>query len=104
MEYRVKKLKESILIKVIGPINKNAKYSARSFLEPFLDGRFTNITLDIDNLENDREIVCHIGLVNSFKKAIDQVGGKLFLKVERSSIRKYLHKTGMDRLFYLISS
>ena len=103
MEYRISKLKESILIKVVGPFNKKAVHSVSTFLEPLLSGNFTNITLDIDNLEDEREIVFHLGLVNAFKKAIDQVGGKLSVRAERSSIRKYMDKTGMNRIFYLIN-
>jgi anti-anti-sigma regulatory factor len=103
MEYRISKLKESILIKVLGPFNKNAVHSVSTFLEPFLSGNSTRITLDIDNLKDEREIVFHLGLVNAFKKAIDQVGGKLTVRAESSCIRSYLNKTGMDRIFFLIN-
>ncbi|MFH0976379.1 MAG: hypothetical protein V1874_11415 [Spirochaetota bacterium] len=104
MEYKISKITDSIVIKVMGPFNKNAVHSVSTFLKPFLNGNSTDITLDIDNLEDEREIVFHIGLVNAFKKAIEQVGGKLSVRAERSSVRKYLSNTGIDRIFYLINS
>ncbi len=99
MEYRISFMEDSILIKVLGSFNRNAIHSVGSFLKPFLKGISTKITLDIDGLKDEREIVFHFGLVNAFRKEIDQAGGKLYVRTSRPVVRKYLAKTGLDKIF-----
>jgi anti-anti-sigma regulatory factor len=99
MEYRISIVNDSILIKVLGPFNKTAVYSAGVFLKPLLKGVSTKITMDIDDLKDEREMVFHMGLVNAFRKVIDQVGGKLFVKTDKPAVREYLRSTGLDKIF-----
>lgn len=99
MEYRISIINDSVLIKVLRPFSKYAIYSASSFLKPFMKGVSTKITLDIDDIIDGRDMVFHLGLVNAFRKEIDQAGGKLFIKTDKPDVRKYLRKTGLDRIF-----
>lgn len=99
MEYRISIINDSLLIKVLGPFNKSAIHSAGIFLKPLLESISSKITMDIDDLEDERDMVFHIGLVNAFRKEIDQAGGKLFVKTDKPSVRKYLRSTGLDRIF-----
>lgn len=99
MEYRVYMTSDSISIKVMGPFNKNAIYSAGQFMKSLLNGAPARVTLDIDDLQDEREMIFHMGLVNAFKKEIDRAGGKLLVKTEKQSLRRYLRNTGMDRIF-----
>jgi hypothetical protein len=99
MEYKISSLKDSVLIKVLGPLNRNAIYSVSTFIKPFLKGASTKITLDVDGLEDEKEMVFHLGLINAFKKEIDQAGGKLTVMADRASIKKYLKATRLNKLF-----
>jgi anti-anti-sigma regulatory factor len=99
MEYRISVINDSILIKVLGPFSKYAIYSAKTLLKPILKNVSKKIILDISDLKNIKEMVFHLGLVNAFKKEIDQAGGKLFIKTDEPVVHKYLQKTGLDRIF-----
>ncbi len=99
MEYRISLLEDSVLIKVLGTLNRNAVYSVSSFIRPFLKGTKTKITLDVDDLEDEKEMVFHFGLINAFKKEIDQAGGKLTVRAGRERVKKYLRSTRLDKLF-----
>ena len=99
MEYKITKQKDSILIKVFGPFSKNAINLAGVFLQPILINISKKIILDIGDLNEAREMIFHFGLVNSFRKEIDQAGGELFVKTHDPVMKKYLYNTGLGRLF-----
>ena len=99
MEYRISKQNDSILVKVLGPFSKNAINMAGVFLKPILINVSRKIILDISELKEAREMIFHFGLINAFKKEIEQAGGELFVKTNETVMQKYLHNTGLYRLF-----
>jgi len=99
LNYSVLEKEENTEIKVSGKICKAAVLSSGNFIRSLIEKGTTSITLDIDGLEDDREMIYHVALINSFKKASDYAGGDFVLVSNRSSVRKYLSKTGLERLF-----
>jgi len=102
LEYRVTTLKTHVNIKVIGPFIKNSMYTVSTFLKPFLQNADPIFYLDIDDLENDKEVIFYLGLINAFKKEIEQAGGVLFVKAGRPSIEKFFQKSRLDKIFNMI--
>jgi len=102
MEYRISTIDDYTLIKVLGPFNRNAIHSVSKFLKPFLKGNSRKITLDIDNLVNEKDMVFHVGLLNAFRKEIDQAGGTMQVQAENVSLRQYLSAMRLDRIFTLL--
>jgi anti-anti-sigma factor len=102
MEYRISKKNDSVHITVLGPLNRNAVHSVSGFIRPFLKGGSTNISIDIDDLKDEHDMVFNIGLINAFKKEIEQAGGHMRLKSKSRILKNYLNQTGMGRLFGII--
>jgi anti-anti-sigma regulatory factor len=99
LNYSVLEKEENTEVKVSGKICKAAVLSSGSFIRSLIEKGAANITLDIDGLEDEREMIYHVALINSFKKASDYAGGDFVLVSNRSSVRKYLSRTGLERLF-----
>mgnify|MGYP001315091161 CR=1 FL=1 len=99
MNYTISKMNDHTLIKVSGRVNGKTVISAGSFINE-LDIIFPEtIILDVDGLEDEREMFYHVALINSFKKQVELAGGILKIRANRLSIRKYLGITGLKKLF-----
>ncbi len=99
MEYRISILNDALLIKVLGPLNRKAVYTVGALIRPLVTGHSPRIILDVEGLEYEKEMVYHLGLINAFKKEIEQAGGSFTLAAGRNRITKYLRMAGLDKLF-----
>jgi len=104
MEYRISKTGDTTTIFVSGYLNRNAKYRVSTFLKPLLNRKPLTIVLDVDGLEDEKDITYHAGLVIAFKKEIDQAGGILLIRTERPSFLNYLRTTGIEKIFNLVDT
>ena len=98
MNYTISRMKDHTLIKASGKINAGAVISAGSFVHELALISET-VILDVDGLEDEREMFYHVTLINSFKKEVELAGGILKIRANRLSIRKYLSLTGLKKLF-----
>src|SRR5208337_3826905 len=98
MEYWISESKDHILVKATGMLDRHAIYSVGTFIRPLLKGGSPRIVLDIDGLEEEREMIFHVGLINAFKREIEQAGGSLTVLANRPHIVNFLRSTGLDRI------
>ena len=99
MEYKTSKLENSIIVEVSGRIDKGGVISAGAYARSLHEYNSVNIILDVDGLEDEREMFYHVALINTFKKEAEQGGGTFRLRSSRRSLKSYLSMTGLDRLF-----
>jgi anti-anti-sigma regulatory factor len=104
VEYRISEMRNKTIIFVSGNINRNAIYRVSTFLKPLLNRKPLAIVLDIDGLEDERDMTYHAGLVNAFRREIEQAGGILLIKTTRPSFLNYLRTTGMKRIFNIVDN
>jgi len=99
LNYSVSEKNENTEIRVSGRLNKGAVIASGNFIRSLIDRGASEITLNIDGLDDDREMVYHIALINSFKKETERANKIFKLVSTRSSIQKYLSITGLSMLF-----
>ena len=99
LNYSIFKKNVTAVIKASGKISKGAVLSSGNFIRSLISGGSTNITLDIDGLEDEREMIYHVALINSFKKEVERAGGVFTLVATRPSVQTYLSISGLSRLF-----
>lgn len=103
MNYSVLEKNGKTVVKVSGKLSSAAVLSSGTFIRSLIERCGSNITLDIDGLEDEREMIYHVALINSFKKAVESKGGVFILISNRSVFKGYLSKTGLGRLFPVVS-
>lgn len=92
-------MKDHILIEVSGSIDRGNVISAGSFIRELNITYPETVIIDIDGLEDEREMFYHVSLINILKKEVEQAGGIFRVRASRFSIRKYLRMTGLDNIF-----
>jgi hypothetical protein len=99
LNYTISKMKDHILIEVSGNIDRGNVMSAGSFIRELDIIYPETVILDVDGLEDEREMFYHVSLINTFKKEVEQAGGVLKIRATGLSIKKYLSITGLKNLF-----
>ncbi len=99
MNYSVVEKKGNTEVRVSGKLSKYAILSAGIFIRSLIERCGSNITLDVDGLEDEREMIYHVALINSFKKAVENRGGSFTLVSNSTGLQRYLSGTGLARLF-----
>jgi anti-anti-sigma regulatory factor len=99
MDYIVNKNKDHVLIKIAGKLNKNAIYNVREFLDAILNHPKPKVVIDLSELQEDKDVVYQVGLINAFKKEIDLAGGKFKVNSLSPGVQKYFTENRLDRLF-----
>lgn len=99
MNYSLLKMKDYVLIKIKGKIDPANVVSAGSFIRE-LDIKFpASVILDVDGLEEHREMFYHVAMINSIQKEVVHSGGELKVRTTGSSLKKYLNMMGLKKLF-----
>ncbi|HOP65057.1 MAG TPA: hypothetical protein PK906_16890 [Spirochaetota bacterium] len=99
MDYKIKSMEGYTLIEVSGIIERSEVLFAASRMRS-LDITYPRIViLDVDMLEDEREMFYHTALINIVKKEVEHAGGVFKLKSTRPAMRSYLAMTGLDRIF-----
>lgn len=99
MNYTISPVNGTLTVKVSGRIDKGAVISSRSFVQSLIEKGYLNFILDMDGLEDEREMIYHVALISSFKNAIEQSGGKFTLLSTSDSLKYYLRLSGLGRIF-----
>ncbi len=99
MDYKFRKMKDHTIVEVKGKIDGGTVMSAGSFIRGLEINYPETVILDVDGLEDGREMFYHVALINSFKKEVEQAGGILKIRSTGLSLKKYLNVTGLKRLF-----
>lgn len=99
MNYTLSRTDECTVIEVSGKIDGGIVMSAGSLVRRMGITYPGTVILDIDGLEDQREMFYNVALINSFKKEIEQRGGKLKLRATRLPVTRYLTMTGLKKLF-----
>ena len=101
MDYTISSLNGTLTVKVSGRIDRGAVISSRSFAQSLIEKGYLNFILDMDGLEDEREMIYHVALISSFKNTIEQSGGKFTLLSTSDSLKYYLRLSGLGRLFII---
>ena len=101
MNYSLYKTKDLTVIEVTGKINSGILMSAGSFIRGLNITYPGTVILDVDGLEDQREMFYHVAFINAFKKVIESSGGVLKIRATGLAIRKYLSVTGLKKLFLI---
>ncbi|HQO40253.1 MAG TPA: hypothetical protein PK986_07275 [Spirochaetota bacterium] len=99
MNYSLLKMKDYVLIKVKGKIDTANVVSAGSFIRELEIPHPATVILDVDGLEEHREMFYHVAMINSIQKEVNYAGGELKVRTSGSSLKKYLNMMGLKRLF-----
>lgn len=99
MNYSLVKMKDAMLIKIRGKIDPANVVSAGSFIRELDINYPADIILDVDGLEEHREMFYHVAMINSIQKEVNYAGGVLKVRTTGASLKKYLNMMGLKRLF-----
>lgn len=99
MNYTISTMKDYVLLQVSGEVNRVDVLSAASVVRDLDISHPETVVLDVDGLEDAREMFYHAAIINTIKKEIEHRGGLFRIRAEKESIRSYLGMTGLDRLF-----
>ncbi len=99
MIYNISKFDNYTLIEVSGKIDRGGVISAASYIRELEINHPERVILDIDGLEDEREMFFHAALINTVKKEVEHGGGSFRIRAGKASIRSYLSMTGLERLF-----
>jgi len=99
LNYTISTMKDHILLQVSGEVNRVDVLSAASLVRDLDISHPETVVLDVDGLEDAREMFYHAAVINTIKKEIEHRGGSFRIRVEKESIRSYLNMTGLERLF-----
>lgn len=99
MNYTISTMKDYILLQVYGEVSRVDVLSAASVVRDLDISHPETVVLDVDGLEDAREMFYHAAVINTIKKEIEHRGGFFKLRAEKESIRRYLSMTGLERLF-----
>ena len=89
----------TLTVKVSGRIDKGAVIGCRSFVLSLIEKGYLNFRLDLKDLEDEREMIYHAALINSFRNIIEQAGGRFVLVSVSEALKYYLKLSGIGRLF-----
>lgn len=103
MNYSIYEVDHCTVVKVSGKISRSAVLSSGAFARSLIEKNIINIILHIDGLEDERELIYHVALINSFKKAIENAGGDFVVISNRDAMKNYLLSTGLSRIFPVIT-
>jgi len=103
LNYSIYETDYCTIVKVSGKISKGAVLSSGAFIRSLIERDILNIILHIDGLEDERDLIYHIALINSFKKAVENAGGDFVVISNRDALRSYLLSTGLSRIFSVIN-
>ena len=99
MNYEISRLKDCTVIEASGKIDRAAVISASSYLRGLDIDYPETVILDINGIEDEREMFYHVALINTVKKGVEQSGGTFILRASGASVRRYMRITGLDMLF-----
>ncbi len=99
MNYTVKNSENHTVIEVSGVVDRGAVITAASFIRGLELTFPVVVILDVDGLEDEKEMFYHAALINTIKKEIEFAGGTFRIRVRKESLRRYLSMTGLERLF-----
>ena len=99
MNYSVFEKDADIEVKVSGKISSGAVLSSGAFIRSLLERGAASITLNIDGLDDEREMIYHVALINSFKKEVGRMNKIFTLVTTRPSVQAYLSVTGLAGIF-----
>jgi anti-anti-sigma factor len=103
LNYLIYETDNCTVVKVSGKISKSAVLSSGAFIRSLIERDILNIILHIDGLEDERDLIYHIALINSFKKAVENAGGDFVVISNRDALKNYLSSTGLSRIFPVIT-
>ncbi len=92
-------MKDYILLQVYGEVDRVDVLTAASVVRDLDISHPETVVLDVDGLEDAREMFYHAAIINTIKKEIEHRGGLFRIRAEKKSIRSYLSMTGLERLF-----
>ncbi len=99
MNYALRRLDDYTLIELSGRVDGPIVVAAGGLVRKMGISSPGTVILDIDGLDEQREMFYHVALINTFKKEVEQKGGILKLRVTSHPILKYLSMTGLKKLF-----
>lgn len=99
MNYTISIKKDYILLQVSGKVDRVDVLSTSSVVRELDISHTETVVLDVNGLEDAREMFYHAAVINTIKKEIEHRGGLFRIRAEKESIRSYLSMTGLERLF-----
>jgi len=99
LNYTISTMKDYILLQVYGEVDRVDVLTAASVVRDLDISHPETVVLDVDGLEDAREMFYHAAIINTIKKEIEHRGGLFRIRAEKKSIRSYLSMTGLERLF-----
>mgnify|MGYP001194193816 CR=1 FL=1 len=99
MNYTIITGNGTLTVRVSGSIDRGAVISSRSFVQSLIEKGYLNFILDMENLGDEREMIYHVALINSFRNSVEQAGGRFTLLSASESLKCYLSLSGLGRLF-----
>ena len=99
MKCNVIEKRDFIFVEIGGLLTKRGTFSVRDILRPWQTRTEPRIAIDLGGIDEDRDVVTQLDVINAFKKEVDLMNGFLKVCSLRPHIRNYLLKTGLDRIF-----
>ena len=99
MDYIISRRNGSTLITASGVITRRDVVSAGSLIRNLDLAEDETLILDVDGVEDGREMFYHVAFINTLKKETEQKNARFLLRSTNHSMRTYLDMMGLERLF-----
>lgn len=99
MDYSMSRMKDCTIIRLAGKADGAAVMSAGTSVRELEITYPQTVILDIDGIEDQREMFYHVAVITTIKKEVEQCGGRLRIRTSRPMMSKYLLMTGLKKLF-----
>lgn len=98
MNYALEYQKDFLIVKLSGSIEANERLLTKRFLFRSLRLSFRKIIVDLEGLGGGETVYC-VGVLNTFKKEVQLMGGKLKLCSLKPEVFRYFRENRLDLAF-----
>lgn len=98
MNYNLEYQKDFLIVKLSGAVEANERLLTKRFLFRLLRPSFRKIIVDLAGLGGGEAVYC-VGVLNTLKKEVQLLGGKLKLCSLTPEVFRYFQENRLDLIF-----
>lgn len=99
MEYEFKYSDDCLIIRLSGAAGPNERLLAREYMAPHLRLPYQRIIVDLENINESRNLYVILGVLNTIKKEFQLLGGKIKLCCLKPTFYRYLQANRLEKVF-----
>lgn len=99
MDYEFLYTDDFLIIRLSGTAGVNERLLARGYLAPHLRSSYQRIIVDLENINDMRNLYITAGIVNTIRKEFQLFGGEVKLCSLKPALYRYFQANRLDLIF-----